>query len=227
MLKTLCNNCTFLLEDKCIFDKTILQKEKIYYALGLCRHKRNQEWLDKDSNYTPSYRIGVEESKITVIIIATDNDAAKTNFTLNYLDNPLIDEVIILTKNTTKEYCDSIQEQLKKTNKWQIDNLQISDDEFVFKPDILIDYSSRLISNHWFIPLINGDMIDNRLVDQFYHYSKDINNNFVALLIDENDPIHMLINKYAFIELSGNAEKHWIDKLKQFDNWRDICLTII
>jgi hypothetical protein len=226
MLKTLCELCIFKQSDNsCLLTKDTFIKNKKQYTYGFCRHKRNIKWLEQGNQKKLNdiiRSIDDEEIAISTIVISIDNDINKILYTVDKLSqNELVKQIIIVLYKSKET--ESLIIGLKNIKiPWSITNILGED-----KPDALqaVDHTSPEVKHHWFFPLQAGDEILPHEKLYIYHSLKS-NTNIVAAYVDINDPIKVLTNKFAFIEMEGHYHQPWLEKVRQFDNWENVCIKM-
>jgi hypothetical protein len=230
VLKTQCTGCIFN-NSGCALNKSVRMDGRIQYTDGYCRHKRNANWKPKEHLDLIS-GIQSEESLIGVIILSLDNNIEKikeTIINLRQCSNGLIREIVVATKlapiETIKTLIKVLTAMLKEANIiWSINDAK-SEEEVHYGS--VIDECSRFIKSNWFMSIRAGDKILPSNTKYIKYIMSIKTDNFLAFYFNETDNIKVLTSKNAFLELKGNMLEPWFEKVKSFNNWKEICHMIV
>lgn len=218
MLRTECNKCVFLESDNCNIGKPIFTDEAgSICTKGFCRHKRLNGKIEE---------ITLEENKISLIILSKDNNIDDINKTivsvLDYAD--FIKQIIVVLNNAEKNKQIETMEALIKHNVlWNLENSLLDKDTYIFN---LIDIGSKSVVNSWFLPIVAGDSLKHSEIECIKKYFQDTMDNFLCIIFDKNDPLKVVLNKFAFKDLFGNIGEPCFDKIKRFNDWESVCKQI-
>jgi hypothetical protein len=222
MLKTNCEKCVFNKNPSCNLGKeTFLIANKMFVE-GLCRtkvpEKEAGDVICLMSLLEPNF---ANDNNLSIVAYATNDDDACTAITkLNSIDvsGVNITAVLILQTDKITPPRDAVQALSKFKHKWSIDLLADK-----LRTEYVIDYAFRFIHTPWFY-YPNIDDIDEKLLDAFAH--KNLYDNLLAFYTDDKDLRKCIINTTAFNELQGNFEIPWLDKVKSFSNWQNVCKLV-
>jgi hypothetical protein len=220
MLKTSCNNCIFLENTKCKLDKETVLYDRLVVTEGFCNQKRPETWLKKNNDQVRPIldKINQDENNISSIIICKNKDKSSIIKTIkSCLKSPHIKQIVLsgycLEINLIKELITFLSD---KGIKWSIDN-NLED----FQDDIYyIDGGVSKSTEEWCVVLDAGDEVS---VDSMSLLKQGINTKNIIMSYIDNK---IAFNRFAFLEMEGNLEMPWIDKLKTFSNWENSCLII-
>ncbi len=230
MLKTICKGCifntSFPLLDKtgCRLNKSVFILDDNQFVDGYCRHKRTSKWVTKNKSSSEKELIDnilLEESVISAVILSFDNDVHKFQKTLDNLSNNknLVKQLVVVTKPKD----DTLQAKMELIDKsglvWSVDSLTEE------PPNDLevVNYAFRLIKHNWFYVLRDGDAISDEEYQRIKDILSDLSNNTVAMFNYESDNVKLFVNKYAFAQMGGNNYEPWLQKIKNFENWKNVC----
>jgi hypothetical protein len=220
MLKTNCDKCQFIGKNSdCTLLKPVFIDNNIQFSEGFCRYKRAGKEVSLKS-------IQDEESNLTAILICSDSDSyADILISLTSIgNNEGIKQLILSSKSIHKDKIDYIVDFIKQNIKidWSID---IISEDIEMSYDNKMDYSCRLVKNNWFMPIKSGQKLNEDVIRAFHWYIREFDNNFISIYHD-NISNNSIINKYAFIEMEGNLDCSWPQKVKTFDNWNKLCIKV-
>ena len=230
ILKTSCRGCIFdkancLLGHNNFVDAT---KNNINekWMKGYCHDKRSKKWLElNNNNITQATKemLYNNNDDVTVVIIFDESTVESLHNTIESLlnlDKINFNHFVIVVKQSSRRVLKQIIQLVPKmilNKKWSVE--QFIDAQEIPVDYYLMDWCKRHVKTTWFLTLFSGDTISYKqdYVDIFQH------DNSVAYYFDEHDPIRIFFHKQVFHELEGNAEQPCIDKIKSFDNWREVC----
>ena len=235
-IKTICGGCIFKGElGGCDFGKdTYLGVNHQQYVKGMCGHRRSKEWYNKLLQNDPDFSIDKSESYVvgehvtlSIIVLSLNAEMDKITDTLDSIPNEaeVARQIIVVVQNASNSEERAILSRLYKKNccVWTLDNIKRDDEISSLSA---INYASRLVKNLWFLSMNAGDILGLEPILDFY---KDITyekNNYIGFYFDENDPIHVISHTGAFEIMEGHTEQPWLEKVKTFENWRDVCKKI-
>jgi hypothetical protein len=225
--QTACEGCIFKENALCNLGKKTHVENEIQCINGFCRHKRGYKWLSKQfpTNIVPSSNeikkvIDHEEQRISAIILLKSTDEIE-NVINHLLKNKIVKQIILACKQTTQEEILKIATFLSQCKiEWTIDNVV---DENLVEDKDAIGYASRLLKNNWFVTIQNDELFDPQL---FNLASKQFSKNNNIMCIKHDKCPFVLINRFCFYDLSGNNDGLFIDKIKKFENYNNICKII-
>ncbi len=210
----------------CRLDKPVFILLKDQFTEGYCRHKRMEKWLESnDANDLLSLKESVkkEESAVSVIVLAFNSDPSFLKDTVDSILNnaSFMSHIIVVTKCEGDELKEKMEIVNNSGIQWSLDNLK----ENAPSNLELVNYIFRLVKNNWFYVVEDGDIITGGVADDIYDELCS-ESNIAAIYREDNDPLKLLINKHAFAQLGGNDKTPWFDKIKTFDNWKEVCRQI-
>lgn len=233
LIKTNCEGCIFKFEfGGCELAKPIYVKEK-QYVDGLCGHRRENKWIDKLIENDPSFTADKafeyaqgEHLTLSVVICALTVEMDKISKTVDSIpSDSWIRQIIVVTQDATKQEEQAILDRIanKGYNSWTLDNILRTD---YISELSAINYSSRLVKNLWFLSLEAGETVWGDEWCCFWDYINEVESNYIGFYFDEDDPIKTIAHTGAFQIMDGHAEKPWLNKVKDFDNWQNVCKRI-
>lgn len=228
MLKTNCIKCIFdnriLGNQGCALDKNVFFQDGRQYTEGFCRHKRNGKWLgSKKFDITDlQERILTEENKYAISLAVLDSDIDKFNKTLSNIKNiKIFSEIAVGLLKVKKEFLLHAVETVAKLGiEWRLEDIQ--SDQIITAYDVH-NYMFPETQSNWLVQIENGDELE---YGQINKISIDIvhnKNNYILYFLDNNK---YMINKFVFGELGGHHERDVLDKIKEFPNWKQLCLKV-
>lgn len=220
MLKTKCNNCVFSNNLSCLLKKTTMVADG-QYTLGFCRQKRNNNWV-RNVNLTSLSnqvrKIQDEEGEVDIVIIGHNIDGVK--ITARSINKKRF--VIVVLFDERESDVANLANYLNDLGlKWTIRNV---------KEAILVENVPYVALNdlkhNWFYTVHSGNLVDDDTLYFIKETLKGLDDNTVCFYHKEDDPIQIIVNKFAFNELDGNFDKMWFEKVKEFSNWKEVCKPI-
>ncbi len=239
ILKTDCRKCIFNNKGSCQLGKTVdIQMEEGFLVSqttkGLCGHKKSSEWAEKlaldDSVQKFHYSDGEYKTLSALIHVPTFGcrkarigQIAKILQSLN--ENCFyLKEVIISTYQKNKDDINDIVDIVKEHCK-----VPYTFDFFLIRPQNIpmqMEKSSRLVKTNWFLTLGLGHKLKPKSIQAFEKIICDRTNNPIAFYFKEKNCHNIIAPIYAFRQMEGNSEMPWFEKVKTFDNWKEICWKI-
>jgi hypothetical protein len=225
MLKTKCKECVFNENDNCTLGKPTTNDPDGMNTEGYCRHKRTIDWRNKvdplllDSKEFLVRKVNEEEARLSVIIICLDNDVDKLNDTLTSLTHckDFVRQLIVVTdKAHGQGFIDILEAITAFGVPWNLENLK-GDYEYAFND--VHDYVSPLVKCHWLVAIPAGYMFETAALGDVQTLLSYDNNNYVAFYHKD----YFVCNIFAFHELNCNYGTPWMDKVKYFTNWEQVC----
>lgn len=234
-IKTVCDGCIFKLElGGCELEKPVYRDQKQQFVKGMCGHRRDNKWAQRltetDPDFTAdqafAYANG-EHTTLTIMISALDVEMDKITDTLKSIpdEEQAVRQIIVVTQNATKDEEKAILDRLykKKCTVWTLDNIKREEQ---ILPLAAINYSARLVRNLWFLTVEAGDIVDLEGLIKFYKTIIIPENNYIGFYFDEDDSMRVIAHTGAFHIMDGHAEEPWLEKVKGFSNWQDVCKKI-
>lgn len=229
-LRTKCDGCYFKgNEGPCSLEKRTFDSEIGQFTMGFCQHKRTQKWSEKyvDLSYDEKLEVIEKEEKLlTIIIKSTDNNLKKVYKTMANLAESVIDEtsVLVIFNKLDITKINELVEKFAdfKGLKWQIENYTIEDDNY--SSPLILDVTLRLVETSWFMYLEAGDKIKPGTIGMLRANVGSPNNSYVCYYFENDDKI--ITTKEAFLHMDGNYDGLWFEKVKEFENWKEICKCI-
>lgn len=229
-LKTICKSCIFEgNEGPCSLGKFTFSEGIGQITMGFCQQKRTEKWAKKYEHLSAEEWKGViekEERLLTVIIKSKDNNLKMVHKTLASLEAAVIDDtsVLLIFNNLPITEIKDLSAKLGqyKGLKWQIENYCVEGEHFA--SPMILDISLRLIGTSWFMYLEAGNRVKSGTFGMLRHNVASPDNSYVCYYFDNHSGL--VTTKEAFLKLDGNLEEAWFDKIKQFDNWKEICKCI-
>lgn len=227
MLKTLCDKCLFYgawppyTPKDCLLHKITYNVDGITFCQGFCRYKRDESWKYSKDDKNRQEILDMENSFIDLVIIDNGNldDLSKllNNTLLSY---PQIKKTILILTQANIKYYEKCTIMLQTYGgEWSIENLLI--DEIKEDRDKL-DYAAPNLKSTWFICLKSCEDFSyhqiNSIMKRVTDLLKDKDRNMVGMTYDSESVLGNVINRAAFLELQGNSEVLFIDKIKQMDD---------
>jgi hypothetical protein len=231
-LKTTCEGCIFREADTCGCEigKPVLLEEKRQITYGLCGHRRTSDWATKlvtsDLAYSPerSFEYADAENRtLSVMVVAQTPDADDLFKTLSSIhdDTGILKEVICVTNSAQPDQSKAMIKLLSDSEwNWKFENLQNWEE---FNKEFVVDYSSRRVGSTWFLPIHSGNTLSAKTIETIYDTLVDVRSNPIAFIMNDFSVVTPI---YAFEAMGGNTEKPWIEKVKEFDNWKEVCIGI-
>jgi hypothetical protein len=234
LIKSICDGCIFQHVPGCELGKEVFIENTRQFTRGFCGHRRDRKWLERllvsDPDFSESkmfdYAQG-EHLTLSILISCLDANLDDLDKTLDSIQTNLhcFRQIVVTTQNVPYDVQAQIGEKIK--NKchigWATDNIKRDD----FITDLIaINYSSKFISNLWFLSIRAGDTIGENTIKEFYDNIVPVRNNLIGFYFDENDPVKNIAHTGAFKIMEGHLEQPWLEKVKQFENWKDVCKKI-
>jgi len=247
MLTTKCDGCIF--ENRnwgiidCLLEKEVFvqDNEDNQVVKGFCKRKRNETWAKNngfDDIETPNVLTNViktidkkravnlisqEEDKYSVLISVLDKNKEKFDKTLFDIYNvhPLASEIIVGVLKPNEDFIKHILDSLSGGSiKFKVEAVidsELDTDEKIH------NYLSKFVNSHWFLQLNSGDSIDPKLLTEICSNIHFDRGNYLLFFLNDDKYI---INKFVFNELGGHGTKNVIEKIKTFDDWKEVCSKI-
>jgi hypothetical protein len=226
MLKTNCEGCIFKsyrtsceLEQEVFIDK-IVDKE-YQFTKGYCGLKRNKKWLNQQEKRDLDYlstKIFDEEYSVSAIVLATDNNIDNLAKTIESLNHFKAFKSIFVSLYKADPACvkQAVELAMSLNVPWFVDNIQTDD-----KPHNLqiIDAVVPSIPANWFLSIVSGQYLNSYIFTE-----KTIST--ICGYFNEQDNIQLFCNKFAFMDLGGNMNFPFFDKIQQFEDWKQVCYKI-
>lgn len=228
MLKTNCIKCIFdnriLGQEGCALDKKVFFQEGRQYTEGFCRHKRNGKWLGSKQFDVLDLqeRILSEENKYAISLAILDSDIEKFNKTLSNIKHlKLFSEIAVGLLKVKKEFLLYVIENIAKLGiEWRLEDIQ--SDEILTSNDVH-NYMFPFTQNNWLIQIESGDELEYGQINKISIDIVNNKNNYILYILDNNK---YMVNKFVFGELGGHYEVDFLDKIKEFSNWEQLCLKV-
>ncbi len=234
ILRTNCERCVFKSPYcGCQLNKPVTI-EKVQTTNGYCGQKRISAWLKKFEDqdvFVPEQTletIAEENAKLSVIIVMLNDDIKGLRKTLDSLvnDTSLIKKVCVATQNSDKVLDEEILIILSEYKQWawHLENIKY---ENPLTRLGISNYMSNIVKNTWIFSIENGDTVHPKDIEFVYESILNKNKSYLGFYYDESDSFKTFVNKDAFWSMSGHQEEPWLDKIKQFENWKEVCPKII
>lgn len=230
LLTTKCSWCVFNKSEKgegCYLDKDVITINGEQHLEGYCKFKRDDKWTGKGLKQEKIDQIISEENSLSCIILVQDRDLqnfTKTIESIKYDIQQIVVNIIDSDKNFTNAICNIIKTAKVK---WKINDIKSADSEVKLTDLYLVDRCMTYCDNRWFLTLYSGDEVSLKIFTFWNFFINSKYNNEFCLYFDENDPIRMFINKSCFVELCGNMDLTFIDKVRTFENGKKLCLKLL
>jgi hypothetical protein len=194
---------------------------------GYCRHKRSKSYVkDGEGTEATLRRVIKEENKLTLMILHLENHKKKLEKTLKSIENDsdFINEVVVVTNNFKTRQLRGLVKKLSSLKiRWTLSNMKI---DYEVNPFEFAHNAADQVKNHWFLPVNSGELVDHTKMLELSSLIGHTNDNYVAFYFSLEDPLKVVANKFAFKEMEGHIGEPWFDKVKRFDNWKDVCRQI-
>lgn len=219
MLKTICRSCVFNKEPGCEFAKELIFEEDKQFTPGFCRHKRTFKWFKEDQD--SKKRVCDENFKLSAIYLFEGDFELLDSF-ISLAKATGVDEVIVSCQSTDNESWEKVTQALVKSGlKWAVDKLL---DETEAMPEMKVNYAVRLINNSWFFVNTEKEGFSGQDLSFIkYKLVQCPKHNFAGFYLTKDNNVNILANKFAFMEMGGNLEKPWLEKIHQADNAEYVC----
>lgn len=225
-LKTSCEKCVFQVKGRvldpseqvslCGMKNSAFIEDNVQFTNGYCNDKRGPRWFGKHTDLIS------ENSKVDVILNCYNLTIAESiSYIRNFKNLNENFTLIVIIKNKSDVH--KIFKEIENYSvSWKIDNIRLSEEEFV--PEYMLDYAVGLCQNRWAI-YVNGDYKP-QFAQKIMSFQEGMVkcHGLVCAKFDQYDAIFFNIN--AFKEMNGNVGKNFLDKLKEFDNWQELCITV-
>lgn len=241
ILRTSCDKCIFN-KYGCELGKDIFYEAGYQRTEGLCGHKRTNVWIDSlkvDKNFNPdtdAFQYSNGEYITLSLLINLPNVSRykgdKTDSVSKIVDkinndNKFIKQVVFSTYQDRNKYKKNSLELAKylKDNcrfPWTID-IHFEKYSGAYER---VDRSSRFIKTNWFMTLGNINLLKSEAIKKIHEILSDRSKNPVCFYFNENDSFNIVAPKYAFEEMEGHRSIPWFEKIKTFNNWKDVCYQI-
>jgi hypothetical protein len=211
MLTTSCNGCLFLDNDG-VCQKGQTNKDK--KISGFCRLKRQGE--------------AKEGENVAVIIICDEflkavEDTYKDTFAK--LKNAA--QVIFIGTNLQNDASKRLVKFCRDLkHAWIVDNYFRNKEEVTTHSIIEKAFLHINSQCNWFYVINASETIDQKVADSINGLLNGNTNGFAAIYHDRSNDYSMLINKFAFDEMEGHLDAAWIEKVKCFDNFGEVCIKV-
>lgn len=223
MLKTKCKDCTFL-EVTCQLGKSLLDED---HTEGYCRHKRTEKWRmkqDPEKECTTEFllkQVNKEETSLCVVIVVDNDNIDTLKTTLNSINDhrDLVKQIVVAVHKAKDEFLQNILETISSFSMpWNLEN--IKGDQFITAD--VYDYVSPLCKTSWIVSVNSGYKFNSSDLETVYNLLAYDKSNYVAFYNDD----YCISNIFAFHELGGNYQVMWLDKVKSFSNWEQVCRNL-
>lgn len=236
ILKTSCVECIFAC-DGCMIDKPTLKEGDKQITVGLCGHKKSEDWKNNILLNYPAddlQKLSNGEYK-TMTLLTTVEDGkdclecklSHLNTKFLFLDkHPLIKHVVVSSHQKNPDNFEVIARYLEQNCPvaWTLDSLL---EEPIGQKEQL-DYSARLVNTYWTVVLDRNKWLSKITLSAIDRdFLSDVSKNPVAFYFDENDYENVIYPTYAYELMEGNDETWWMQKIQTFDNWKEVCQKII
>lgn len=202
---------------------------------GLCGHKRTLDWISDrvlDPDFATSrildYVNGEYRTLSLLVVMPDSSDIKALNETIHGCvdDTGMLRQVVISTRNPNVDDDKRLLEYLNDnvTKSWTIDAIRREDDINLFA---MANYSARTVKNFWFLPIMAGDTLRPKQIEEVYDSLGDPFTNWMAFYFDDEDQFKVVANTVAFTAMEGHYDMPWLKKVQEFDNWESVCKKII
>ena len=229
-LKTRCGMCVFKGDQYCIKGKDVFIHEGSQYTDGYCTLKRNHNWYQRYSNEKEEYqdlsRVIQEENRAICPVIISLNgnqsEIAKTVEDLGKLQDGSgikVPHLFIVTKalgwkfSQWKDFMSSLKG--RPNAPWTIES--IHEESFGFNE--YLDSVAMLPPSEWIMSIEAGKRVPEDLWEEIKTF---VCLDSKAVCLNDSANQIFVVNKHAYRDLEGCHVKGFIDKIKDFDNWKDM-----
>lgn len=230
LLRTLCEGCFFKrLTNGCKLGKDTYFEEGRQFTGGFCNHKVTVEQARSASRdfVELAKTVDIDTSKLSIIILNLDNNLRNLLASVRSIkeaNNRFVCQVILVCRQAGPSY---MRKAFKMINAlkvpWNINNLTPEPNEEL--DDILVsDFASQEVKCTWFTVLKAGERISQSHINQVYaQLSLGNVKNYMAFYVDEESINGLYVNTIAYNVMDGHVGGTWMNKVKEFDNWKKVC----
>lgn len=217
-LKTICNNCRFFNKNQCFFNIDTFKEESHVFTEGFCLNKRDTKWRkDQQLDWDLWYVVEFENYNVDVVIDAYKLECQDIIEKIQSLNTRFFKLIVITNKKTALN--DLVKFLSNSEFKWEIKSIQLEEDEF--DSTYMIDFAVDCASSPWVLFVPHNESVSMEVINKFRSevVGKD--------LYKYSDTSKIIaINRQAFIELYGNQGESFLNKIKAFENWNNLCTKI-
>jgi hypothetical protein len=216
--------------------KDVLIHNKNQRVAGLCGHKKGFDWKENVlQDYKEEQLVDLSKGEYKTITVLTTVDAitncgickAKHLLTkvLALNNHPLVKHIIVSTHQKDTKNFNVIADFLETSCNipWTLDSLL--EEPIGLKEQL--DHSARLVKTYWTATLDTKKRLGRYTLDNVEKILDDVTQNPVGFYFEESNSVNLIYPTYSFEKMDGNNEMWWFDKVKTFDNWKDVCHQII
>lgn len=224
-IQTNCTRCAFLTHGSCIFNKDIYQYDKLHHTDGLCFIKRSNKWM-KDKLFLDSNELS------EVILQETKDGFAACISIVNYNKEDLVNTlesikntekfsylVLGIFSNEKKDIVETMELVQLYNIPWRVEHIQNKE---INNHDSICHYLCGNLQHFWFLDIESGQTLDKVKFLQAYDTIVDLGNKNPVFYIDNL----LLMSTHVFQTLDGNIGINIKEKLKEFDNEKELCIHI-
>lgn len=237
ILRTSCKDCIFS-DNGCIVGKNVFNCDDLngrQLTLGLCGYKKDDSWKSDIIKGYPNddlVKLSAGEYNTLTILTTIENTTCIKCKTKNILTkllslgkHPMVKHFIISTYQKDRSNFKYVLDYLDRycTIPWTLDSLM---EEPVGLKEQL-DYSSRLVKTYWTATLDPTKRLNKTTIDVISEILNDSQKNPVSFYFNEQDNVNLVYPTSAFQQMQGNDETWWFEKIKTFDNWKDVSHKIV
>lgn len=202
-IQTRCNGCVFLQDGECVKLKSVCQDGKNVFVDGYCWTKR----LHGREHYTP------RESLQVVCVLKRPNDVTIDDvLSLGYDKVTFVSLGNIISNSDIKKIVAAGSSYTCIVDS-SVDETQLF--------DVAVN-NLRLENGQWAVQVTDDQpLVETTLLNAFEdHIASD--KNLMAVI----GTTQTIVNICAYKDLGGNRGIPFLDKIKEFDNWEEQCITV-